>query len=360
MNHTYFSPDTVNKEVAVEQAGTGAAARYRTAGGRQTSRNDITTVLQAMASGTPAGAVPLQAMDSISAGSRQLGNRAFLHWVSELRAANLKPDNGEITALKPQSRHRSMIGAVALQFGPKPRRKKKQDKVAQAGTTPEVLPETVPPAGPASGPGAQETTVRVEPGTAPAPTVKKKKRKSRGQAAGKPAVPPVKKELGVREKELFEYCYDGKTDRRFYYLLRHGHFDINASNREGTMLGVAAYFGHDGVLEALLSVADIKVNLLQQGGYTPLYTAVDNAREETVRLLAADGRVDVNLGVPGRYTPLHNAVERKNENIIRSLLAHPGIHVNARKPNGTTALLIAAQDNLPRIVPAVAGTRRRR
>ncbi len=308
------------RQQAVTAGAAVAAERpVRNIGAARTPPGTLAAPLQAVATGILDGAAPLRFMDSINAGNRQLGNRAFLHWVSE------------------------------LQFGPKPRGKKKEAKVAEAGATPEVLPETMSPTGAATGPEVQEAAAREEPGTASTPMVKKKKKKSRGQAMEKSAVPPVKKKLGVREKELFECCYDGKAGR-LKYLLRHGHFDINASNRAGTMLGTAAYFGYGAVLQALLSVPGINVNLLQQGGYTPLYVAVDRGREEIVRLLTAECRVDVNLGMPGKYTPLHNAVERNNVKIIQLLLANPGINVNARKPNGATPLLIATQYNLPGIV----------
>ena len=285
------SADDLAETGQYTSAGTGALRTSRTV------CKDAMTPLLSVAGGIQHGVSPLQFMDCIHAGSRQLGNRTFLRWVSELHAVRLKPDSREISAINHLNPHHSLIDAVPLQFGPKPRRKKK----------------------------------------------------SRGQATGKSTVPPVKKKMDATEKELFECCYNGNA-ARFKRLLKDGRFDINVSNQETTMLGAAVYFGHVAVIQALLSVPGIDVNLLQQGGYTPLYVAVDKQREDVVRLLLADCRIDVNLGVPGRYTPLHNAVEGKNVEIIRSLLADPGINVNARKPNGATPLLIAAQNNLPGIV----------
>ena len=303
--------------------------------------------LQAVASGIFAGAAPLQFMDSIDAGNRQLGNRAFLRWVGKLQAAHREFNLPRGATHTPQGPNRVPAENTPLQFGPR-KRKKKGAPTEQV--TPAAVPEAAPPAGAAAVPEPEEALPRAMPGvTAIADEKKKKKKKSRGQATGQFAVPPVKKELDVREKELFECCYDGRVSR-LKVLLRHGRFEINASNHEGTMLGVAAHFGHTAVLEALLGVPGIDVNLLQQRGYTPLYIAVDKNREKIVRLLLAADNINVNLGVPGKYTPLHLAVTLNHELIVRLLLAHPGINVNVRKPNGSTPLLIAAQENLPRIV----------
>ena len=297
MHYQQNHPDPASTTDDLAETGQHTSAdtvAFRTS--RTVCRNAMTPLLS-VAGGIQHGVSPLQFMDCIHAGSRQLGNRTFLRWVSELHAVKLKPDSREISATNHLNPHHSLIDAVPLQFGPKSRSKKQ----------------------------------------------------SRGQATGKSAMPPVKKKLDETGKELFECCYNGNA-ARLKRLLKHGHFYINVPNQEGTMLGAAVYFGHVAVIKALLSVPGIDVNMLQQGGYTPLYVAVDKQREDVVRLLLADCRVDVNLGVPGRYTPLHNAVEGKNVEIIRLLLANPGINANARKPNGATPLLIAAQNNLPGIV----------
>ena len=336
---------------AHQHAGTAAAAVAaqrpgRNSGAGRTPPGTAAPPLQAVATGILGGAAPLQFMDSIDAGNRQLGNRAFLRWVGKLQAARREFYLQRGATHTPQGPNRIPAEKTPLQFGPK-KRKKKGAPTEQVMSA--AVPEAAPPAGAASVREPEEALPRAMPGVTAIPDEKKKKKKSRGQATGKFAVPPVRKELDVREKELFECCYDGKVSR-LKTLLRHGRFEINASNHEGTMLGVAAHFGYAAVLEALLCVPGINVNLLQQGGYTPLYVAVEKNRGKIVRLLLAADNINVNLGVPGKYTPLHLAVTLKHELIVRLLLAHPGINVNVRKPNGATALLTAAQKNMPGVV----------
>ena len=305
--------------------------------------------LLSVAAAITSGVQPFQFMDSIHAGNVLLGNRAFLHWVGQLHAANLEPDSEPSAAPGSQNLYPTPADTAPLQFGPKSRgKKKKEAPVAEAA--PELQPEATPQAGAAPAPEPRETLPRSESAGASRPAAKKKKKKkSVVRAMEKPVEAQVKTELSRKEKDVFECCYYGHAGR-LKRLLRYGKVDINMAVTDGTPLGYAVCYGHTAVARVLLSAADIDVNLACQGGHTPLYIALQQGHKEIVGMLLADHRINANLGLSDEFAPLHLAVERKDEKVIRLLLASPGINVNVRKPNGATPLLIAAQDNLPEVV----------
>ena len=344
MRHRHSHPGRAYAALVPEGTGAYPGNGTGAAGDCLTPERADNRPLPVVAAGIRDGVYPLRFMDSINAGSHQVGNRSFLRWVGRLHAT--PPDSHEhgstIQELRSQRQDCFPAGQAPLQFGKK--RRKKGAPATQG--TPELTSDTASGSAEpvASEPGA--TLPGAGPGNAATTAGRKKKQLSGAHTTEKPVQATIRDELSIREKILFDCCYRGDAGR-LKRMLSQGNFDINISNQDGTCLAVAAYFGHAAVVRELLSVANININLVQPRGYTPLYIAVEKEREEIVRLLLADRHINASLGVPDDKTPLHLAVEINHEKIVRLLLAHPGTNVNARKQsNGATPLVAAAQTNL--------------
>ena len=90
-----YSPDLKQTENSPEQAGhesehemtktlAGAAGQAAANGAAPAGPGDGAAALHTIAAGIRSGISPLQFMDSIDAGGRQMGNRAFMHWVEQV------------------------------------------------------------------------------------------------------------------------------------------------------------------------------------------------------------------------------------------------------------------------------------
>ena len=327
--------------IATEQSGQSTVSEISATRTHQTSWRDNSTPLQTVAAGIRSGISPRQFMAGIDAGSEQMGNRAFLHWVGELQAAGRGGETHEAAAKGSQVPDRPLSRLAPLQLMPK--KKKKTGKPAAEGT-PEVLPAATPEAG-ATMPEPQASVPRAEPGT----TAPQAAAAGQGQVTEKAVVAPIKTALNRREKDLFECCFKGNAGQ-IKYLLRFRNIDINMAIEEGTLLCIAAYHGHAAVVRELLSIAGIDVNLAYQTGAPPLYYAAQQGHVEIVRLLLAQRYIKPNLGTLNGMAPLHIATQKGYEPVIRLLLANRNINVNARKSNGSTPLLVATQSNFPGIV----------
>ena len=205
-----------------------------------------------------------------------------------------------------------------------------------------------------------------------------------GQSRAEPDKAPVKSELSIRERELFDACINGDI-RRMRRLLRHVNIDINMGSRYGTLLCIASDNYRLGIVRELLSRPGIDVNLATEGGGIPLYYAAQGGYVEVIKLLLAAPGINVNLATDEGVTPLNLAVQEGHvevvglllaapginvnskllksdatplniaaekgwEDIVRLLLDSPDIDINARKADRATALFCAAQNNFPRIV----------
>ena len=205
-----------------------------------------------------------------------------------------------------------------------------------------------------------------------------------GQSKAGPDIVPVKSELSIRERELFDACIFGDVGK-LRRLLRHVNVDINIGSQYGTLLCYASYNGRPGIVRELLSRPGIDVNLATQEANTPLYFAAQDGYVEVVKLLLAAPGINVNLAEKSGSAPLSIAVEQRHVEVVGLLLAAPGINVNtkllksdatplniaaergwedivrllldaldidinARKADRATALFCAAQNNFPRIV----------
>jgi ankyrin repeat protein len=96
---------------------------------------------------------------------------------------------------------------------------------------------------------------------------------------------------------------------------------VNAYSEDGYQpLGLAAYFGHEKIVEYLIK-AGAQVNSPSKNslGVTPLQSAVAGGHLEITRMLLTAG-ASPNVRERGGYTPLHTAAHSGNIEIVRSLL----------------------------------------
>lgn len=171
-------------------------------------------------------------------------------------------------------------------------------------------------------------------------------------------------------------------DEVFNALLEDGRINLNAKDARGfTPLLMAAIQGHGSIIKLLQSKGDdIDFNAPNKGptGISPLQWAAQNGREDAVKVLLTDKRVDVNLrnnkwdftaliiaameghervvmvlisaeGIDPNYategqreTALHHAVKWCNPKVISVLLIHPKIDPNLKDSGGMTPLMRAA------------------
>jgi ankyrin repeat protein len=111
-------------------------------------------------------------------------------------------------------------------------------------------------------------------------------------------------------------------------ILQHPNIDPNKTHKEmgSTPLYIAAYFGHERVVKALLRHTSIEVNR-GKGETTPLFMAAQEGREEIVKMLLGCKDVDIEKASTEGTTPARVASEFGHE-YIYGLLSDCVQHVN--------------------------------
>ena len=115
----------------------------------------------------------------------------------------------------------------------------------------------------------------------------------------------------------------------------------NAYSEDGFQpLGLAAYFGHEKIVEYLIK-AGAEVNSPSKNSLkvTPLQSAVAGSHLEIVRQLLAAG-ASPNVRERGGYTPLHTAAHNGDVEVVRSLI-FGGADVEAKSDKKETPLDMA-------------------
>ena len=121
-----YSPDVKQTEVSPEQTGreteleisktlAGPGCRAAASGADPAGSGNPAAALHTVTAGIRSGISPLQFMDSIDAGGRQLGNRAFMHWVGQLHAGGHAGATREIAAQGLQGPGRPLTHLDTLQ-----------------------------------------------------------------------------------------------------------------------------------------------------------------------------------------------------------------------------------------------------
>ena len=135
---------------------------------------------------------------------------------------------------------------------------------------------------------------------------------------------------------------------------------VNAYSEDGYQpLGLAAYFGHDKIVEYLIK-AGAEVNSPSKNplGVTPLQSAVAGGHLEITRMLLTAG-ASPNVRERGGYTPLHTAAHNGNVEIVRSLL-FGGANLEAKSDQKETPLDMALKAGHDEVVELLnAGITRR-
>lgn len=142
---------------------------------------------------------------------------------------------------------------------------------------------------------------------------------------------------------IFEAAAIGKLSQ-IVRLLAKNPENVNLYAQDGSQpLELAAYFGHDEVVDYLLKAGAL-VNSEQKNKeqLTPLHAATVSGNLKTVRLLIAHGAA-LDVSQKDKLTPLHIAAENGNTSIVRLLLFN-GADQKSQSINGKTPLDFALEN----------------
>jgi ankyrin repeat protein len=144
------------------------------------------------------------------------------------------------------------------------------------------------------------------------------------------------------ELTIFEAATVGALDRVEGWIVAQPEL-INAYAPDGFQpIGLAAFFGHQAVVELLLRVgAEIDAPSKNPMHVRPLHSAIANRRTAIAKLLIEHG-ADVDSTQADDFTPLHEAAQNGMLEVSQWLLDR-GAHVNARLANGKTPLALAIE-----------------
>jgi ankyrin repeat protein len=140
--------------------------------------------------------------------------------------------------------------------------------------------------------------------------------------------------------DVFLACAAGRTDIVMAEIDRDPAL-LEARSSDGwTPLHLAAFFGHDDLVKALLDRgASIEARSTNAMKNTPLHAASGGRHLSTIRLLLEDG-ANANATQEGGWTALHAAAQNGDRETLELLLTH-GADLGARAANNQTALDLA-------------------
>ena len=145
------------------------------------------------------------------------------------------------------------------------------------------------------------------------------------------------------ELSIFEACAAGELERIERLLEESSGVDMTARSDDGwTPLHLAAFFGHQKVVELLLAHgADLAARSTNSNANTPLHAALAANQKMVAGLLIGHG-ADVNAADGGGWRPLHLAAANSNLDLLKTLIAQ-GAEVGAANREGLTAVQLAEQ-----------------
>jgi ankyrin repeat protein len=158
-------------------------------------------------------------------------------------------------------------------------------------------------------------------------------------------------QLGIKTS-LYLAASEGDTETVKAFL-QEPNPELNVQCREdrATALHQAAELGYLGVVQALLLHPEIKVNVADRDGWTPLIYASFRDHGDIVKALLQHREIDVNCADRSdRQTALIYAAEAGYRGIVKMLLQHPDTDVNRVHKLGWTALAAAADGGYTEIV----------
>ncbi|MCL1077339.1 ankyrin repeat domain-containing protein [Parashewanella spongiae] len=130
---------------------------------------------------------------------------------------------------------------------------------------------------------------------------------------------------------------------KLIHLLRHQvnfneviHYALPILKSDNQLLHIAAYFGREDVVEALLKTPSIEVNSTNEIGYTPLLMACRIAKDKVVKVLlnykGQNPKVDIGLTREHstyQSTPLHYACNAGHDGVVKVMLDYKRQHPKA-------------------------------
>jgi ankyrin repeat protein len=137
-------------------------------------------------------------------------------------------------------------------------------------------------------------------------------------------------------------CYWNLIEVLEKFFLTDPEYDLNRNlnNNEYTPLSIAAYRGHEEVIELLLKREKVDVNLKGGNNQTPLLCAAQRGHEAIVQLLLEKGADPAAADEDGS-TPLHLASGRGHAEVVK-LLLEKGADPTAADKDGRTPLYWAS------------------
>ena len=390
MSHTSYNPETYHTTTETGQAGQAVvrsgSARYDSGVQAAPCRAETacadadTNPLQRVAAGILGGVCPREFRVGIDAGNRQMGNRAFLHWVGGLHGRDRDPHTNELAAggfgrsrqalTLPTRMHegRGNVAATPVPAdGPLQLMPKRKKKVAPSAS--EVPPEasgTVSPGAdvetlPVFGAAVSEAAVTMphaDPAVTATPGQKKKKKKSRVQVAlntlRKEGVGALKSyiEAEISEAELLRTLTerisraqdlgDNKEAARRVVEAR-----LRVLDPESVPVIAQAAEPGPGQSGAKTDKARVKSELSIRE--RELFDACCIGDIRKVRRLLGYVNIDINIG--SQYGTLLSIASYNNRlGIVRELLSRPGLDVNLATEDGGTPLFYAAQGGYAEVI----------
>lgn len=144
------------------------------------------------------------------------------------------------------------------------------------------------------------------------------------------------------ELTIYEATAVGQIDQ-VKKALGHNPDHLHAFSADGwTPLHLAAFFGHDEIVEYLIQIgAKINIAAKNEMAVMPLHSALANRNIETAEILVSRG-ANVNAEQSTGWTPLHYAAAIGNVKIIENLL-DAGANRNLRNNEGQMPLEVAKE-----------------
>ena len=136
-------------------------------------------------------------------------------------------------------------------------------------------------------------------------------------------------------------------------LVEVGKADVDhvGGDKNWSSLHVASFFGNKNITRYLVTGGNATVDVLSTDGFTPLYTAVQFERLDSVKVLIEDGKADPDfLNGERGSTVLHKASESGSLKVAKYLVEEGGSTVDKESKDGVTALFLASQNGHSEVV----------
>lgn len=138
-------------------------------------------------------------------------------------------------------------------------------------------------------------------------------------------------------------------------LLHVQEMDINVRNKhqKSTALQIAAYYGHQRVVDILLGKQDVKVWIQDYNGDCALHDAAREGHEGVVEKILATPNVDVNITNDDKQTPLHLGSKGGHTKVVYMLLNVKGVDPCMGDSHGNSPLHEAARSGHKDVVTKI-------